>query len=312
MWMILGLFGALAAGAAADTMFSMRASSEQDDDTDAIDPADDTDGDLLSYATQQSLPDLPPDIPALFDNLDDRIHSSDSYAPAPPPEPVVATGGETASALNGGALDDSLTGGSAETYLAGHGGNDVLRATTGPTHQIGGEGDDVLIGGAGDDRLEGCDGDDVLIAGGGSNTLLGGAGNDLLVGAQFDDSFADISGPNFLNGGTGDDMLVAGQGDFLNGGSGADTFALGDWLRGGAAVSVMDYQSGEDQILLHYDPTRLPDPDVEIRFQDDAPETAQIWLNGQIIAQVMQAPDLTIADIGLVPLTGPGLGGLAA
>jgi Ca2+-binding RTX toxin-like protein len=316
MWMLLGFFGVLAAGAAADTLLTTRSAGDTDDTDDSdvtqadaqVDPAEHR---VSAFFSDQPAVDLLAlDILAEFDFAPDVIHSSDAFAIPPSPQPIVANGGDTPSQLNGGALDDVLTGGSAETYMAGHGGDDILHAAAGPTHQIGGEGNDVLIGGAGDDRLEGGEGDDLLIAGGGSNTLLGGAGNDILVGATFDTVQSAGSGPNFLNGGDGDDILIAGQGDYLNGGAGADAFGLGDWLQNGAAVTLVDYHPDEDQILLHYDPERVSSPDLEIRFQDDTSGTAQIWLNGQIIAQVLQAPNLTIADIGLVPMAGPGLGGL--
>lgn len=318
MLTIISFFGALIAGAAADTVLNMRTDSNQDDDdnTDPQDPDQDPqtpDRDLLAFLDNPDGADmLPSDAPAIFDNLPDRIHSSDAYPQPPLPEPIVASAGDSTVTPNGAGLDDWLTGGSANTVLAGHGGNDVLRAGTGPTHQIGGEGNDTLWGGAGDDQLEGCEGDDVLIASGGSNTLLGGAGNDVLIGFNPGDAAQGGDGPNFLNGGDGNDLLIAGSGDYLNGGAGEDTFLLGEWLQENTVVSIMDYHADEDQILLQYDPLRLDDPMVEIHFDDATPDIAQIWLNGEMLAIVANAPGLTVGDIGLVPLTGPGLSGLAA
>jgi Ca2+-binding RTX toxin-like protein len=317
MWMILGLFGALVAGAAADTMLTMRSSADQDEEADTVEQDDaelddETSGDILTYFSDPLPQPLDPVGPEMHDYLPERVHSSDAYPEPAAAEPVVAVGGDIPSLLNGAALNDWLTGGSAETYLAGHGGDDLLRASTGPTHQIGGQGNDVLIGGSGIDWLEGGEGDDTLIAGAGTGTLLGGAGNDILVGTGPGSVPSDVAGPSFLNGGAGDDILIAGNGDYLNGGTGADTFLVAAGPLTGGAVTIVDYHSDEDQILLHFDPTRVPDPDVEIRFSAASPETAQIWLNGQMIAEVAQAPNLTVADIGLVPLTGPGLAGLAA
>lgn len=318
MLMILGLFSALFAGAAADTMLSLRPDADQDDTDNASTEDDesmggDQDGGLLSFAfSPLEMPQPADDPSSTFDAQADRIHSSDAYPETPPPQSVIATGDASGSDMNGGGMDDRLTGGSVETRLAGHGGNDILTAGTGPTHQIGGEGDDVLVGGAGDDRLEGCEGDDILIAGLGDNTLMGGAGNDILVGAALDDDGNDQSGQNFLNGGAGDDILIAGSGDYLHGGDGADTFVLGQWLQGGDPVSLVDYHADEDQILLQYDPLRVPEPDLEIRFGSDMPETAEIWLNGQLIAQVANAPDLTVADVGIVPMAGTSIGAYAS
>jgi Ca2+-binding RTX toxin-like protein len=325
MLMILGLFGVLMAGAAADSVMSMRTAPDDGDE-----PSDTESGDQNDPAPTQSVQtfariaaDDPVSVPVVDDLLatdwsqtvasdplvdhetaPDRVHSSDTYGPAAAPEPVVAVL-EDGGTLRGGALDDVLIGGAGAGMLAGHGGDDWLAATDGPSHQIGGQGDDVLVGGAGDDRLEGGDGDDLLIAGLGSNTLLGGYGNDTVIGAALDADGQDQSGQNFLNGGAGDDVLVAGSGDYMNGGSGADQFVLGNWLQG--AATIVDYQPGDDQILVQYDPTRLPEPDLSIAFAPDDLATAQIWLNGQMIAQVANAPELAVADIGLVPQTGSGL-----
>jgi Ca2+-binding RTX toxin-like protein len=135
--------------------------------------------------------------------------------------------------------------------------------------------------------------------------LLGGYGNDTVIGAALDADGQDQSGQNFLNGGAGDDVLVAGNGDYMNGGSGADQFTLGGWLQ--SAATIVDYQPGDDRIVLQYDPARLPEPDLSIAFAPDDLATAQIWLNGQMIAQVVNAPGLSVTDIGLVPQTGLGL-----
>jgi hypothetical protein len=333
MWMILALFGAMAAGAATDTLMSARAQANDDDRPDEDDTADIvtaartepdfSTGNLLADLDPPSPPafvtntapqgaTLPTAIPEIPDHelAETRIHSSDLYPERPAPEPVVAELSGPASSLNGGALNDILSGGSWSGILAGHSGDDWLIAGTGPTHMIGGEGADVMLGGDEDDSLEGSEDDDLLIAGGGNNVLLGGAGNDILIGASFDQTGTDVGGQNFLNGGDGDDLLIAGASDYLHGGAGADIFGLGDWLQGRAAT-IVDYVPGEDQILLHFDPARLGDPTVDIRFDPNAPDTAQIWLNEHLVAQVQNAPGLSVADVGLVPIVHP-VAGMAA
>lgn len=314
MLMIFGLFGAVFAGAAADAVLSLRSEPEQgdkdetpDEDDQSVD--DQSEGNLLAFASAPSALDFASsDVAAVFDGLAERIHSSDAYPEASTPDPIIAFADDSEHTLNGGALNDLLAGGTVATLLAGHGGDDILISGTAPTHQIGGEGNDVLVGGVGDDRLEGGEGNDVLIAGLGNNTLMGGSGDDILVGVALDENGNDISGQNFLNGGTGNDVLIAGAGDYLNGGSGSDTFVLGQWLQSGDAVMLVDYDATEDQILLQYDPARIAQPDVDIRFNDNAPDTAEIWLGGHLIAQVANAPDLSSSDIGLVPLSSPGAG----
>ncbi|MGY6705602.1 calcium-binding protein [Roseinatronobacter sp.] len=242
-----------------------------------------------------------PDVAGLFDDLDERIHSSDAFAEPEPAAPVNLTGGDSDALLQGGALNDTLTGGAGNDTLAGQGGDDWLQAGQGAAHMNGGEGHDTLIGGAGNDTLIGGAGDDLLIAGEGSNTLNGGAGNDTLVGAALDHDGNDLGGRNFLNGGDGDDTLIAGQGDYLNGGAGSDTFALGDWLQGQDAATIVDFDPAEDQIILHYDPSRLAAPDLAVSFNAANPDTAQIWLDGHLIANVAHGASLTAQDIALVP-----------
>ncbi|MCC5993277.1 MAG: hypothetical protein JJT99_12230 [Rhodobacteraceae bacterium] len=326
MLMFMGLFGALMAGVAADALLSgQRTSGAGADDGVGPDSPDDDDseewtgrqGNLLAEAAlaagggdddttlddnSDPEPDQPEgaDIPGLFDDLGERIHSSDSYPEPDPPMPEYLLGDERDQLLEGGDLDDTLIGGSGNDTLAGHAGDDWLQAGQGESHLIGGSGNDTLIGGPGDDRLEGNAGDDLLIAGQGSNTLLGGSGDDTLVGVALDESGQDISGRNFLNGGEGDDLLIAGQGDYLNGGPGADRFALGDWLEGLHPATIVDYTAPEDQIVLHYDPVRMAAPELAVTHSEADPMTAQIWLNGHLIANVANAPDLGVQDIALI------------
>lgn len=236
----------------------------------------------------------------LFDDLAERIHSSDLYPPAVPPEPVVLQAGGGDDLLRGSGADDTLWGGAGNDTLIGAGGNNLLRVDSGNNLLRGGEGNDILLGGSGDDTLEGGWGDDLLVAGGGNNLLMGGAGNDTLVGAALNAFGQDISGADILNGGAGDDLLIAGQGDMLHGGEGADIFALGDWLAQGDPVTILDYSDAEDQLVLHYDPARMATPDVSVSFDPAYPDTAEIRLNGHVIAHVAHAPDLRAGDIALV------------
>ena len=318
MLMILGLFGALMAGAAADTIMNARLQSTDDDAEDDLTRDDDDMADLSGRDVDGTFPaaGLPPgagdysDAFAPHDLLSDRVHSSDLFPPDPTPDPVLAVTTAAQPVATGGPLDDLLAAGATPSFLAGHGGQDILVTTRADGQMIGGEGDDRMLGGAGDDRMEGCAGDDWMLAGGGENTLLGGEGDDTLIGHAPGGDGHDTGGRSFLNGGAGDDMLLAGAGDYLHAGDGNDVFGLGDWLAGRDVVTLVDFQPTEDQILLHYDPARLPSPQVDIRFDPGEPDTAQIWLGGQMVAQVLQAPSLTAADVGLVPIAGPGSAGL--
>jgi Ca2+-binding RTX toxin-like protein len=107
-------------------------------------------------------------------------------------------------------------------------GNDLIDGGSGNDTIFGNGGDDIIVGGNGNDRLSGNAGNDDLSGGAGNDTLLGGSGNDILFGG---------SGSDLLSGSVGNDILIGFNGvqgnelDTLRGGSGADTFVLGDKSR---------------------------------------------------------------------------------
>ncbi len=313
MWLFLGFGAAVAAASMADLLLSRGDDEKDESDPDATFAQDEvalqnehaaTTADLFrAMLTDEPSADEPDERRSsmgLFDNLSERIHSSDLFEPEKPVSPVSLKGGDIGSLLRGGVADDTLEGGDGNDTLLGSGGQNLLVAGSGDNHLIGGEGDDTLIGGAGDDTLEGGWGDDLLVANGGNNVLMGGAGDDTLVGAALDAEGADTSGQSFLNGGAGNDLLIAGQSDIVSGGEGDDTFALGDWLKGMEPVTIMDYQPGRDQIVLHYDPERLSEPEVSVTFQPDQPDTAEIRLNDHVVAFVVAGEALRSEDVALI------------
>ncbi|MGY6549566.1 MAG: calcium-binding protein [Roseinatronobacter sp.] len=340
MWMLLGLFAALSATALLEYS-SDTARADADDTTDdgmSDTFADDADGsgpwagaDLMSFIEAapdaagvlafSQIPDGSGDdagdaapeyrFHGLFDNLGERIHSSDVFPKDTAPAPQDLAASDTGDVLRGGAGDDILRGGAGDDVLSGSGGNDLLIAVAGNNLLIGGEGDDVLIGGDGADTLLGGWGDDLLKAGRGPAVLEGGAGNDILIGAVLDKDGVDQGSANILNGGSGQDILIAGQGDLLHGGEDADQFVLGDWLAGQAPATILDYHPQEDQIVLHLARGPGGDHELAVTFSDAAPMTAEIRLDGQIIAFVVDAPLLTADDIS-VQLGYPASMGLAA
>ena len=87
----------------------------------------------------------------------------------------------------------------------------------------GGKGNDTIYGRDGTDYLYGNSGNDSLDGEGDDDSLDGGSGNDILRGGE---------GTDTIKGGSGNDILFspAGKGtsDELTGGTGADTFFLGD------------------------------------------------------------------------------------
>ncbi len=124
----------------------------------------------------------------------------------------VATGGNGADMLAGGAGDDQISGGNQSDLI------------------LGGAGDDMLSGGNGADTLDGMEGADVLDGGNGKDVVVAGAPGNL---AGPDDSLSEApSGPEkfmptVLQGGNGKDTLISGVGaDVMIGGRAPDTFVF--------------------------------------------------------------------------------------
>ncbi len=93
----------------------------------------------------------------------------------------------------------------------GRAGNDTLYGSD--------ESDDTLYGNRGNDTLVGNDGSDVLVGGYGFDTLYGGDGADDLNGG---------AGNDYLNGFYTIPADIGIESDTLEGGTGADTFVLGE------------------------------------------------------------------------------------
>jgi Ca2+-binding RTX toxin-like protein len=108
--------------------------------------------------------------------------------PAPPPGPVPACNGLTAT-------------------IVGAPGATTIRGTTGP---------DVIVDLDGPNRIDGRGGNDTICTGNGDDVIAGGAGHDVLFAG---------GGKNRVDGGNGDDFIWAGSGnDRIDGGKNFDTF----------------------------------------------------------------------------------------
>lgn len=151
----------------------------------------------------------------------------------------------------------------------------LLRGTDADEALQGGGGGDWLLGFDGDDTMWGGAGGDVIIPGAGHDTVTADGGNDFVEAANitdetalrasaagakdiFDIDFAyDLPGTSDAGDrvdlGDGDDTVVAGGLDTVTGGVGADEFALGDWIAGGAPVEITDFDAAEDIITFVYD-----------------------------------------------------------
>jgi Ca2+-binding RTX toxin-like protein len=171
--------------------------------------------------------------------------------------------GLTATTINGGSGDDTISGSEADDKINGSGGDDVI---------TGGEGNDTINGGGGEDYLVGGPGDDIVRGQGSSlDSLSGGLGDDTIDGgAGYDYHFeaADVSftvTDSSLSG-LGNDTLIDIQQVHLSGGSSDNVFdgtafsgrlffngsGGNDMLRGGPKADRMFGGSGRDT-LLGYD-----------------------------------------------------------
>ncbi|MFQ6551326.1 calcium-binding protein [Aestuariibius insulae] len=147
--------------------------------------------------------------------------------------------------------DNRVQGGEGDDRIGGFSGDDVL---------FGEAGNDIISGGAGDDEIRGGSGDDRLSGGSqGVDLLVGEDGNDFLSASdQADEQVGPITSSaqyaDRLIGGAGDDELTGDNGDILNGGSGADLFAVSE--SGFAeelgiedeAVVIQDFNPAEDRL----------------------------------------------------------------
>lgn len=106
-------------------------------------------------------------------------------------------------------------------------GDDIANGGGGDDYVDGGFGNDSLSGDAGNDTIEGYFGNDTLNGGIGNDTLKGGRDNDVLNGGSGDDVLIG-AGSQSYGGGFEDPPPGRGEIDTLSGGTGRDTFVLGD------------------------------------------------------------------------------------
>lgn len=242
MLALMGLFGLVAAGFAADAVLNGSTSDEDGSQgtsqgdggpnmaTDPVLPLSDAATNEVEAANF-----------ALADSFADEGAAISEDIPEDPDPPTRQMGTAAGDILNGGNGDDTLMGGDGRDVLAGSGGDDLL---------WGGSGEDGLDGGAGDDLLHGRADNDVITAGGGNDTLRGGVGDDQLAGQSGDDLMAGGLGNDTLLGGEGDDTALGGPGDdWLEGGWGDDALSGGagdDTVDGGAGNDTLNAGTGAD------------------------------------------------------------------
>ena len=334
MLAMLGLFGALMAGIAADSLLFSRQAGQEDQDDSDIAPEDDQDvdsGDLLdNTATEPGVPvsdDTPDPVDAAvtleggtgIDNLsglgnDDKIYGhagsdlvdgrgGDDWIDAGEGNDAVWAG-DGDDTVWGGLGNDSLVGQAGDDVLAGGAGNDSLAGCEGDDSLTGDTGKDTLLGGEGHDWLDGDDDDDWLSGGSGNDSLTGGGGGDDLDGGTGDDwlsGLEDESDPqdfDFLNGGAGNDHILLGAGDYATGGDGEDEFVVRDWLDETTVSHIADYDPTDDQLVIVYDPAVHVDPVLTVGPNEGGQGQA-IYLDGTRIV-IVDGAWVDVDDIRLV------------
>ena len=224
---------------------------------------------------------------------DDEVHGNDGAD--------TLAGGDGHDTLHGGADRDEVAGGAGDDVLFGHHGDDTLYGGAGDDEAWGGLDDDSLDGGKGADALHGREGADTLDGGPGQDTLFGGWDDDLLIGVERGADGLDTDDMDYLNGGDGADTLAIGSGDVASGGDGADVLVLGEWIAADAPAQLMDFDAGEDQIVIVYDDsTGDGDPTLEIRVSAKDPGVTEILVDGAVLTTLPTADAPTAASIVLV------------
>ncbi len=133
-------------------------------------------------------------------------------------------------------------------YGYGYGGRDTLYGNTNSDTLYGGNGADYLYGYSGNDYIDGGSGKDTLYGGDGNDTLKGGTGNDFLSGGAGDDYISGYGGNNYS-------YRNQPEYDTLSGGTGSDTFVLGDsyktYYQGSGYALITDWDYTSDYIQAH-------------------------------------------------------------
>jgi Ca2+-binding RTX toxin-like protein len=157
-----------------------------------------------------------------------------------------------------------------DDYIFGDAGNDLIYGWDGNDNIDGWTDNDTLYGESGNDTLLGFDGHDSLIGGSGSDSLLGEAGNDTLNGYGFSTY----------------------EYDTLSGGTGADTFVLGDswgaFYEGSGYATITDFDWSEGDKFQVYGSSN------DYSLSNDG-SGVDIYYQGDLIAFVENTTDVLLS-----------------
>lgn len=334
MLALFGLFGVMMAGLAADALMSHRSENAEEDGDANAQPEEEEDlidrGNLLNdldndptIPTSNDLPDQPDQAVTLAGGegsdlmsgfgADDEIKGNggadqidgrggDDWIEAGDHNDAVWAGdgddsiwGEAGNdTVQGQAGNDLISGGEGRDSLMGSEGSDTLHGSAGNDSLIGGSEDDWIFGDEDDDWLLGGEGNDTLIGGAGRDEIDGGTGNDFLSGVEVEDQPQEVDN---LNGQDGNDRIMVGAGDSASGGEGEDEFILQEWMNESQVAQVLDYDPGQDQLVIVYDAAVHTDPVLTI--EPNATGSGQsVFIDGSKVAVVYGGP-INVADIRL-------------
>ncbi|WP_227269970.1 hypothetical protein [Roseobacter weihaiensis] len=87
---------------------------------------------------------------------------------------------------------------------------------------------------------------------------------------------------------------------------------LSDWIMEGQTAEVLDYDAREDSLLLVWDDmsNATAEPEVDVAHDPYDEEVMHVVMNGKSVAEIYGDPNLSVADVALIPLSAALLIGL--
>lgn len=90
------------------------------------------------------------------------------------------------------------------------------------------------------------------------------------------------------------------------------TETLGDWIMRGAPSEVLDYQHTRESLMLVWDDleTDAKEPEVAVESDPFDEEVKHVLMNGKSVAEIYGDPNMTVADVTVIPLSSALIVGL--
>lgn len=87
---------------------------------------------------------------------------------------------------------------------------------------------------------------------------------------------------------------------------------VGDWVSQGEPSEVISYRAETESLMLVWDDmaTSAKEPDVDVAPDPDDEDVMHVLMNDRSVAEVYGDPDLTAADVTLIPLSSALIVGL--